>query len=228
MFIFLTTNEDRNMNTPLPITNPVAVVNRLEQLGLKQELLQEVIDRMILARRSVTDNHPPGSGGWMSWSEGTARLREMFTPLGWDRNEDYRISSIHSGSIRVAVCNTDDGTGTLGGQPQNRSKKGAGTDYVVAQNQGVLGTILEEAANVIQLPGTNGGVVYWYLCVYCEGDVVRAELSCPSECGNGFFTAFRERIILIGGDDDNGGVTKRSESPDGGDVFEITVTRKEA
>ena len=42
-------------------------------------------------------------------------------------------------------------------------------------------------------------VVYWYLCVYCEGDIVRAELSCPSECEAGFFKTFRERIILLGG-----------------------------
>ena len=164
----------------------------------------------------------------MAWSHGTCRLRDELLPLGWDRNEESRISSVQKDQIRIAVCNTDDGTGTAASQPMNRSKKGAGTDYVVSQNQGVLGDILEQASKVIQLPGAVGGVVYWYLCVYCEGETVRAELSCPLECSNGYFTSFRERIILMGGEDDNGGVHKRGDASDGDGGLEIIVTRKQA
>lgn len=229
LFIFSTSyvKEKMNSNGPLPVTNPITVNNRLSQLGLNREILHEVIDRMVLARRSVTENHPAGSGGWMAWSEGTARLRELLAPLGFERNDEYHIASAEKDGIRLAVCNTDDGTGILARQPQNRSKKGAGTDSVISLNQGVFGTILEEAENVIQMPSFQGGDAYWLLCVYCEGEVVRAELSCPLECTAGFITSFRERIFLIGEDGDGGG-SLIEILPDDGPDLEIQVTRKEA
>jgi len=217
------------MNKPKILTEPIAVTNRLSQLGVTREGLQEIIDRMVSARRNVTSNHPPGSAGWFAWAEGTCRSREIFLPLGWERNEESRISSIHKGQIRIAVCNTDEGTGVLKSQPMNRSKKGAGTEYVVSLNQGVFADILEAASKVIQIPGAfDEKVVYWYLCVYCEGDDIRAELSCPLKCKRGFFVSFRERIILIGESDDDGGVRKRGDSTESGPDFEIVVTRKPA
>ena len=208
--------------------NPIEVINRLTDLGLKREDLIEVIERMVSARNSCTANHPPGSAGWMAWSEGTCRLRDVFLPLGWEKCEDYHISSVWDRKqMQIAVSNTDDGTGLENRQPQQRSKKGAGTDRIVASNQSVFPEILEESMNVIQLPQAAGATAYWYLCVYAEGEVVRAELSCPSLCGNGFFTAFHERIILIGEDSD-GGTKLRHDVPDDGEGFEITVTRKSA
>ena len=210
--------------------NSIEVVNRLDSLGWKRESLEEVVDRMVTARNSCTANHPLGSAGWMAWSEGTCRLRDIGQAMpGWENNNDDHIASIYNSAlgIKIAVCNTDDGTGLEDRQPQNRNKKGAAMDRAVGVNQGVFSGLLEEANNVIQMPGPSNGIVYWYLCVYCEGDIIRAELSCPSECEAGFFKTFRERILLLGGDDD-GGVRKRRESPDGDSDFEINVTRKQA
>ena len=139
------------------------------------------------------------------------------------------FSPSNDSTIKIAVCNTDDGTGIESRQPQNRSKKGAATDRAISTNQFAFNGILAEADNVVQLAPNSDGVVYWYLCVYSEGEVVRAELSCPTECEGGFFKAFRERICLIGDDDDGSGVRVKSESPDDGDAgFEINVTRKHA
>ena len=233
MLIFPSTIEEEKINNldimninANPISHPIQVRNSLTELGVKQEQLQEVIDSMVVARRSATLNHPPGAGGWMSWSEGTRRLREIFLPLGWDRNDDFRVSSISKGNIRIAVCNTDAGTGLELHQPQNRNKKGAGTDLAVSMNQGVFPIILEES-RVIPLSAAPKGITYWYLCVFCEGETVRAELSCPLEFENGFFTSFRERIILIGGEGNNP-ITRRSQNPDGDSDFDIVVTRKQA
>ena len=219
------------MKTQL-ITNPIEVINRLDSLfGWKREELTEVVERMVAGRNSCTDNDPPSAPGWMSWCFGTRRLREMGALKGWDRNNDDQIASIYDRKrgIKIAVCNTDEGTGMEAIQPQNRAKKGAATDRAVFTNQVLFNTILNEAENnVIQLSDDISGVAYWYLCVYSEGDIIRAELSCPSECENGFFKTFRERIILIGGDSDDGGVRVRRESPDGDSGFEINVTRKQA
>ena len=207
--------------------SPIEVVNRLHELGARREDLIEVAERMVSARNACTANHPPGSPGWMAWSEGTCRLRDIFLPLGWIRDEDHRISSIwDKKQIRMAVCNTDAGTGTELYQPQNRSKKGSGTDHAVSLNQGVLPGLLEGTLNVVQLPRTPGGIVYWYLCVYSEGSILRAELSCPTDCQNGFFTAFSERILLIG-EGDSGAPVRRS-LPSQNSGFQIDVTRKQA
>ena len=189
----------------------------------------EVVGRMVSARNECTANHPPGSAGWMAWSHGTCRLREVFLPQGWDKNEEHHVSSVCNGSgMRIAVSNTDDGTGLEDRQPQNRSKKGAGTDRIVANNENPFSGLLAEALNVVQLSPVPGGITYWYLCVYAEGDVLRAELSCPSDCAGGFFTAFYERIILVG--KDGGGTTaERRKTTGGGESdFEINVTRKQA
>jgi hypothetical protein len=214
---------------PKLLVEPIEVVNRLHELGWTRESLMEVVSCMVSARNSCTENDPPSAPGWKSWCDGTRRLREIGTMLGWERSDDDHISSIYDAKrrIKIAVCNTDDGTGREIGQPQNRSKKGAATDRAVSKNQGVFNTVLEEAMNVVQLTEPSGGLVYWYLCVFCEGESIRAELSCPSECEGGFFKAFRERIILTGGDNDDG-IRRRRESPDGDSGFEINVTRKQA
>ncbi len=216
------------MNLKL-LTNPIEVGNRLDELGLTREDLLEVVESMVAARNSCTENDPPSAPGFKSWSDGTRRLREIGAPLGWERNNDDYVCSIYHDKrgIKIAVCNTDDGTGIEMGQPQNRSKKGAATDRIICSNQSLFTNVLEDSKNVVQLP-SGSSVVYWYLCVYCEGDVVRAELSCPSECDGGFFKSFMERIILIGGGEDDGGLRVRRDTPDGDAGFEINVTRKQA
>lgn len=212
------------------LKNPIEVANRLAELGWKKEDLIEVVDAMEGARNSCTENDPPSAPGWKSWCDGTRRLREIGSLHGLERCEDDHISSVFDKErgIKIAVVNTDDGTGIENRHPQNRSKKGAATDRAVSNNQGVLPNILDDANNVIQLQKPSGGVVYWYLCVYCEGDVVRAELSCPLECENGFFKSFHERILLISGDDDNTRLRILTDSPTAVPDFEINVKRKQA
>lgn len=223
------------MNIPMKtalIADPIDVVNRLDTLGWRREDLLEVVESMVGARNSCTENDPPGAPGWKSWCDGTRRLREIGTLMGLERDEEGQISSVHDKKrgIKFAVCNTDDGTGLEYLQPQNRSRKGAATDRAVSKGQSVFKGILEESVNVVQLPEKNEeGVVYWYLCVFCEGDEVRAELSCPAECEAGFFKSFRERIILVAGGNNDGGVHIKPENSESvGPEFEIKVTRKQA
>ena len=216
---------------PLIFNSPIEVTNKLDSIfGLSRDNLMEVVERMVAARNSCTENDPPSAPGWKSWCDGTRRLREVVRPLGWEKDEDGHISSVFdkARNIKIAVCNTDDGTGSKNSQPQNRSKKGAATDRAVSGNQLTFDSIFEGTTNVIQMsPQGLGGLVYWYLCVYCEGEIVRAEISCPSFCENGFFKGFRERIFLIGDDDTGDGVRRRT-GPDDGSEFDIPVLRKKA
>ena len=218
------------MNTEV-IKSPVEVANALARLGFKREHFDEVIARMVTARNSCTENHPTGAGGYAAYSEGTCRLREVATLVGgWMRNNDNFIASIYNAelNVKIAVCNTDDATGIEDRLPQNRNKKGSGLDELVGDNQTVFQSILD-AANVIPISRDASGRTFWYLCVHCDGKVVRAELSCPSDCDGGFFKSFRKRIILIGADDNDGtGVRRRGDSPEGSPEFEIVVIRKQA
>src|SRR6266478_497007 len=134
------------------LVNPIEINNRLETLGWKREDLLEVVQSMVGARNSCTENDPPSAPGWKAWCDGTRRLREIGTLLGLDRDEGGQISSIYDRKrgVKIAVCNTDDGTGIEARQPQNRSKKGAATDRAISTNQVVFGSIVDQAVNVIQ------------------------------------------------------------------------------
>jgi hypothetical protein len=234
---FIPSNEGKKpdifMDT-IVISKPLDVDNRLRAFGWTRENFNEVIKRMAGARNDCTVHHPLGAGGYHAWSEGTARLRDVGVTLhGWESNNDDHIPTIYSPErkTKIAVCNTNDGTGFLNRQPENWNKKGASFDRAVGLNQEGLGNILSEALDamkVIAMPGAGAmsGTQLWYLCVYSESEDTRAELSLPYECEAGFFKTFRERIILIGGAED-GGIRRRSDIPGEGPDFEIVVTRKQ-
>jgi hypothetical protein len=213
--------------------NPIDVDNRLDQLRLKREKLLEVVEAMVGAKAECTDNDPPGSRGWASYRMGTRRLREVtLVEKGWEKDDTDQIASVVNRKlgIRVAVSNTDDGTSLdeEGRIPQNRSKKGAATDRAIQANQGSFMHILDESLNVVplnQAQQPSRSIITWYLCVYCEGDEFRAELSCPDGMDGGFFTGFVERIFIIG-PESGGGALVRRRADDGGPEFDIPVTRK--
>jgi hypothetical protein len=217
-----------------PIRNPQEVVSRLEQLQVTKEQLLEAVAAAVGGRNSCTRFDPRSAPGWSSWKDGNRRLREILVPLGWDMDEAEGIPSVIHRQLRVKItlCNTDAGTGLVHYHPQQTTKKGAATDQIVSINQSVFDVVLNSALNanpVVQ--NRNGFLTCWYLCVYCEGDDVRAELSCPIECNDGYFRDFSERIFLISDTDDSGGprVNKVVPAPDGGDGgFEIPVERKQS
>ena len=94
---------------------------------------------------------------------------------------------------------------------------------------GAFRLLLADSLNGVALTASptlhEGRPVYWYLCIFAEGDVVRAELSCPLTCSGGYFTDFLERIVLIG-DDDADLIRTQMPDEDGGADFEVEVVRK--
>ena len=209
----------------------IDVNNRLAQFGLTRENLLEVINAMVSARANCTENDPPGAAGWQSWCNGTRRLREETAPLGYVRSEDDQISSAINTElgIRILVSNTDAGTGLDKGQPQNRSKKGAGTERTIDNNQSSFIHVLDASLPHIlkHKKKTAATITTWYLCVHSEGETLRAELSCPIKVEDGFFADFAERIILID-PKDNEELIKRKHG-NGETIieeFDIPVKRK--
>jgi hypothetical protein len=215
----------------IPLTDPIEVNNRLDELGLNKAQLLEMVDAAVAGRSNCTPFDPRSAPGWMSWRDGNRRLREILVPIGWEVDETDGIpSAVHpQRKIKLTLCNTNAGTGLKDYHPQQMSRKGAATDQIVSVNQSVFGDLLDSAARTIPISRLDRpiGVVCWYLCVYCEDEDVRAELSCPVVCEDGYFKDFHERIILVGRNDGGEGVRSRQQEPDGGDSgFEIAVSKK--
>ena len=98
-------------------------------------------------------------------------------------------------------------------------------------NQGSLFDYMDmpKVAPLSRVSRIPGAYVSWYICVYNEGDEVRAELSCPVEVEFGYVKDFHERIILVGPDGPHGAsVRRRGPDDDFGSASEIdiTVTRR--
>jgi|GEM_PF-547936 len=234
MLIFFTSNEVAKNNTLMKaavIADPIEVSDHLSKLGFTKDQLLEVVHAAVSARNGCTLNDPPGSAGWSSWQQGTRRLREIGIQMGMERDDTEQIACVYNAkcNVKIAVANTDDGTGIPDRQPLNRSKKGSATDRLIQSNQGTFVDILDQAMNVISLLGPQEDKsVLWYLCIYAEGDLVRAELSCPTLSEGGYFKEFSERIIIVGPDDHDDYVKRRFSDDDGGagEEFDISVTRK--
>lgn len=211
----------------------IGVTNRLHELGLTRAQLLEVVAAMVGARADATENDPPMAASWSSWRMGTRRARDVLRPttaLGrWERDESGQISSVVNKlvGVRVIVSNTDDGTCEDSRHPQNRSRKGAGTDQLVFDNQLSFLDALDSApsASSSERPASKP-IQNWYLCVYNQGDDVRAELSCPTLVDNGFFADFRERIEIVNSGDDWLERLRRAPSDGDDGEFNIQVSRK--
>ena len=88
-------------------------------------------------------------------------------------------------------------------------------------------SILDESvADTLKRRGPDGSLTTYALCIYHEGDDIRAELSCVVETSGGFFEVFSERIFIIGGEAGEPDPIKRRGSDDGDSDFDIPVIRK--
>jgi len=211
------------------VTKSVEVESRLADLGWSPGQLLEVVDAMVAAKNSCTDNDPASARGWMAWKEGTRRMREIGIPKGLYRQDIEQIPwtvDLRRG-LKLAVANTDDATGIKDRSPQNRNRKGPGTERAIYGNQGCLfdGQPRHGIAPISRAGKQPGIYVAWFLCVYAEGDDIRAELSCPVATECGFFSDFIERIVLIG--PEPGPFCLSDQNIDSGDSeFDIQVSRK--
>lgn len=236
VFIFSSTNEVEKMDMvirmpALFISNPIEIDHRLSDLGWTRKEMLEIIDAMVSARYSCTENDPTSAPGWMAWKEGTRRMRELGRRHGFENSDEDQIPWLcdTSRGRRFSVANTNDATGHEHRLPQNRNRKGAATDRVVAENEAMLFNEAElpEMVKPLNVARPNPGMVQsWYLCVNADGDSVTAELSCPVAIEGGYFVGFHERIVLIAPGEDGPDVTKLTDGDPGAEDFDIPVSKK--
>lgn len=158
-----------------------------------------------------------------------AAARDAFAvrSLGARRHRSDRVYMNQNRAVRIAVCSTDDGTCIAERGPKNRSKKGAATDRIVDANRQISlfeAFGVEEVVSVKAREVKEDEAATWHLCVYHEGDDLRAELSLFLKTDSGYLGEPVTRIFLLGGEappDDALEVSGGGESE-----VDIPVTRK--
>jgi hypothetical protein len=206
---------------------PSDVRNRLDELGLDEELLKDAVRRGHLAFLSCTPNHPPQFPGMAAWAETVCALREVLAPISWERSNDnnYALCVAPVGPVAIAVATGDEGTGRANATPSTNARKGPRTLEAVAGNQlrfsFMEGPVPQRGALVVG----NGGRETWFLLIHRADGEVRSELSLPISIDeDGHIDAWRERILL-GSIPIDGDIAEVPEQPTLPDV-EVIVKRR--
>jgi len=185
----------------LVVKEPSSVAQRLKELGLNIETLQEALEAGLAERNACTTNDPPGFGGLVAWGRTVRRLRELLIPRDWRRTNSKRLAAVVSpeGTVVIAVSTGDERTGLDGASPQTRYEKGPA--WVAA---------VEENNEQLDLPGMTPEDDYeddqnderlnrvtWVLMFYVDRNETRCELSMPRDMSpDGKLDAWVERILL--------------------------------
>lgn len=185
------------MNTIVLFDNPAEIAGRLEQLGVKEEVLREAVRQGHLQRARLTLNHPVLYHGSNMWGETVAALREQLRPLGWVRQDIgcYALTVHEEHQLAITVASGDEGTGNPSAHPCNRSKKGRNTVDAIEANRQI--EMFELPPPESQDDGYDKQT--WMLMHYTDtlkGEI-RLELSRPSSISkDGKISEWAERIIL--------------------------------
>ncbi len=176
------------------------VRNRLAELGLEEEPLQDVVRQGYLGHASCTPNHPPQMPGMWAWAEAVRALREYLIPLGWETSNDnnYALTVHPAKRLAIAVATGNDGTGQATASPSTKSAKGPSTIEAIATNQMQFPFMDADSIRAAaSLPALNGARVTWFLLVHWGIDELRCELSLPSSIADdGHINGWHERILL--------------------------------
>lgn len=210
---------------PVPQSLPHAL--RLEDLGLEEQWLLQAAREALVARLSVTANHPVQAGGYYGWAEGNRALREALLPRGWSRLTDLGLDLTLSpdGSVAIAVSTGKDSTGLLGRAPSSQSPKGSRTGARVHANAVQL-ELFDRAVVPSNPAKLTSGCATWYLLIHFDDAIgeMRSELSLPVAIdAEGRLSGFVHRILLPSVPYDNDDV---DVSYDGGDDIDFTVDRR--
>ncbi|WP_245276380.1 hypothetical protein [Methylocapsa aurea] len=186
----------------------------------------EVVKAMVAARGSCTDHNPKASPGYFAWDAGITRMRQNFCREGWDAGDDDGVEHIANRDFRkkITVMNADFGVCDRSRSPRNRTLKGPAAEKITDLNN-QLELFRKEHPKSIK----EGAFDLWQLCVFDDGQLVRAELSRPIEFKSGYFVGYSERIwILRPGEWERIAIEPPAENGgrDGGQDFEINIRRK--
>jgi hypothetical protein len=158
--------------TTTSLLHSLGWMTALEASTINPGLIAQFVLAAVTARNSCTENDPSSAPGWMSWKEGSRRLREVFRPDGFIKSNDDGVPWLvdPKNGTRFCVANTDEASGVPGRGPQQRSKKGPATDRAVMRNSAPLFEFsgIEEPSLSKSLTRQPFTTQSWYLCIFAE------------------------------------------------------------
>lgn len=171
---------------------------QLEALDLAVEQLTEARGRAQHDVEECTSLDPHGSRGHVRYMRTVRYLREVLIPSGWTADDTGNVGAVVApdGRTVIVVTSGDTGTGLRSHTPKTKYPKGEVTQRRVRQNLqlDLFEDLTAEPADDDvdeQLRTT------WVLLQHPDGDVVRAELSCPMGVDDaGRINEWSDRIIL--------------------------------
>jgi hypothetical protein len=179
-------------------SDPVLAQGRLDELGLKEEVLREAVQTGLQHAFGCTLHDPPSLPGILAWGKTVRHLRDRLIPQGWTGSNARNYATvIHpKGNLAIAVAAGDSNTGRPEPlMPSTRAEKGPATRDAVRSNQLTFADVSEHFPPPKEIPGTQT----WLLLHYADelAEEIRLELSLPADMtADGFVVRWRERIIL--------------------------------
>ncbi len=173
---------------------------RLNELGLNEQVLLDAARRGFLAWASCTENHPPLFRGNTAWANAICALREGLTPHGWRAVDEMGLPLTvnASNTIAITVATGDENTAHPEKDPTTRSSKGPRTSDLIAVNrcQAQLFDTDRYLPQLLRQPRDRTGMILLFHRDM-ENQELRCELSTPSSMSvDGRVDGWIERIIL--------------------------------
>ena len=184
----------------------------------------EVVQQAVAAKANCVLNHPLNAPGQLSYIYGTGGLRDILRPKGWEIDRTGNIESTYNPKtgMKIVFQNADSACEN-NRDPKAISDKGPAAARAVDLGQLYL---FADLAAEDEKRRSRENAALWYLCVYINGDDVRAEVSFPKSIEDRQFKGFNERIYLIKQGEWASMMPKNDDAEMPAQEFDINVTRK--
>lgn len=158
--------------------------DRLADLGLSLDVLEEAVWVGELYRSGCTANDPKAVPGYIAWARAIRCLREQLLPLGWESLEVSNLPLVLNPKNRVAVAvsSGDDATGNAALVAKTKNRKGKAAKAMVANGYHQLSLFPNDSAGTVKKPQ---GFQIWYLLVSRQGNEAYYQLSLPRRMEEG-------------------------------------------
>lgn len=211
------------------LADPIEANDQLRVWGLDRETLKEAVFFAQSFYNECTDNDPLGFDKSIAYARAARRLRDLYGPDGWLRDNSNNQAAIRNESrrLRLYPCNFCSYTAHPFHQPVNLTDKGSaarGDTYVNAQ----LPLPLFHLPHV--LPGAEVAPKNKYttllLGMNFEEEAAKAEVSVPVNFYKGKFKSLVVRVPLLDGTEPSPRPAAKPDQDDFFGVVDIPVARK--
>ena len=177
------------------------VDSRLNELGLKREILLEAVYFGATYAAECTRHDPSSMAGLLLWGKTVRRLRDLLIPFGWNVSNKRNFPlTVHPGGMwAIGVASGDEHTGIPDETPSTQYVRGPETRRVVDINQLSFAALSADFAELDAVLTRQT----WFLLHHRDDDAdeIRVELSLAAEMTpDNFVTRWTERIILTWAD----------------------------